>query len=64
MLNRPYQCGHDVIEPNRISDNTIEYYCKACGEVIGTSIDTSKNPEGYVTGKARELTEEEKERLA
>jgi uncharacterized protein YqjF (DUF2071 family) len=65
----PQRCRHDIIEPHRISDTTIEYWCRSCGEVVGSSYQEGYNPdddngEAYITGRPRELTEEEKEKLA
>jgi hypothetical protein len=64
-------CPHNIIEPHRISDTTIEYWCRSCGEVVGSSYQEGYNTDEdlnenktFVTGKPRELTEEEKEKLA
>lgn len=59
------KCPHNVLDYVKVDYfRRTNLVCQRCGQVAGWLEDVKKDPQLYIAGKVRELTEEELKELA
>lgn len=60
---RADRCPHNVVDYVKVDHYRTDLVCESCGELIGWLEDLKRDPNLFITGKVRELSEKEMEEL-
>jgi hypothetical protein len=58
------KCPHDVLDYVKVDHYRTDLICPRCGETVGWLEDLEQDPQLYIAGPVRKLTEEELKELA